>query len=138
MSERSLLIGAPAALAVFGAFIWFVAPRRSFHVTVPELLTGLLGVYLGLWAAIERTNWLILPALVLITASAAMQVVWVRRGAADGTAGRSADRLTGVRLRPHPLAVRPGAPAGRTRRWTGTATMPGTLGLITVTLRSPA
>jgi len=92
----------------------------------------MLGVYLGLWAAIERTNWLDLPALVLLMASAAMQVVWVRRGAADGTADRSADRLTGVRLDPIPLDARPSAPAGRTSRWTGTATMPGTLGSVTV------
>jgi hypothetical protein len=132
VSPRSLLIGAPAALAIFGAFIRFAAPRRGFHVTVPELLTGLLGVYLGLWAAVERTNWLDLPALILITTSAIMQVVWVRRCGADGTVGRSADRLTGVRLAP--LAVQPAAPAGGTRRWIGTATMSGRLGLITVTV----
>jgi hypothetical protein len=133
MTRGSLLIAVAVLTVAFGAVVWFVFRRRD-RLTGPELLTGLPGVYLGFWSAVEGTKWLLLPSLILLAVGTLMQFVQVGRSAVNGMPTRSGDRLTGVKLTPVSGAAPSGMSPGRTRRWAGAAAMPGKLGLVTVTM----
>ena len=129
MSDRSFLIVVAAFAAAFGVFIWLWSRRRGDPVRASVLLTGLVGVYLAFWATLGGTKWLLLPGLLLLVVSYLIQAVQVRPGA-NRMSARPADRLTGAQLAAASLT----APTGWIRRWTGTAAMPGTLGLVIATV----
>jgi hypothetical protein len=66
VSSASVLIGAAVALAGFSVIVLAMARRRGERLTWVALLIGVPGVYLALWAALERVSWLVIPAAVLV------------------------------------------------------------------------
>jgi hypothetical protein len=89
VTNESLLIS--AAIVMLAAGILFTLLERVRHPPATPLITftGIVGVYLGLCATVERSPWLYVPCLVLLLGAAAGQLRAFRRQDRSGGNGRT-------------------------------------------------
>ena len=79
MSNDSLLISAAVFAVAFGALVTALEHIRHPPATPLITFTGIGGVYLGLYAEVERVAWVYAPCLALLLGATAAQIRDSRR-----------------------------------------------------------
>jgi hypothetical protein len=86
------MIGWAVFLVGAGLVIWLHARRKGDRVTGPSVLVGFPGLFLSLLGAVSGSQWLYIPAGVLVGSAYLVQFVMrPRRRAVSGAAPRDAN-----------------------------------------------
>lgn len=79
MSSTGALILVGVAFGAFGGFIFWRESRRGNRGQALGAALGIPGAYICWCAVLERVGWFYVPGLVLLGASYAVQLLYMRR-----------------------------------------------------------